>query len=388
MLRALALLLLTGCSAGFLAGSAVADLTPDHPVPLGGYSARRGRPMTGVHDRVLAKALWLESGDRRICLVTTDLIGSSDEFRGEILRRLPPEAKCDLILAASHTHSGPGALSRNPLLQIAIGKFDPALYERYLGIVSDLVVRAAAARRPGRAGVARTEAPELQHNRRAERYAGTPPTDPEVLVLRVGRAVVVNYAAHGTVLGSDNFLVSGDWPGAFQRILERKCGATVLYTNGAEGDLAPAPPEGGDDFVRCEKIGEALAVKVEGVLAGLSEERVRRLLYIEESVSLPKPTVPFAPTRSVLGILVLNDAAFLCVPGEMSAELGLDLKRRFRTKGFRTVAIVGLANDHLGYFLTEEQYRKGGYEREVSLYGPKMGEFLIAEFERMATRIR
>jgi hypothetical protein len=70
----------------------------------------------------------------------------------------------------------------------------------------------------------------------------------------------------------------------------------------------------------------------------------------------------------------------------MGVELGLELKRRFRARGFREVGILGLANDHLGYFLTREQYKKGGYERDVSFYGPGMGEFLIGALERLCEK--
>lgn len=391
MLRFSALLLaiFAGCAAPdpFLAGTAVADLTPDHPVPLAGYGARKGKPMAGVHDAVFAKALWMEREDRRICLVTTDLVGTADEFRREVLRRLPPEFRCALIIAASHNHSGPGALSRNPLVQIATGKFDAGLYETYVGRFVELVCAAARNRRPARAAASSGTAPELQRNRRARFYAGNPPLDPEIVVLKVGAAILTSYAAHGTVLGAENFLLSGDWPGAFQRALERRIGDTALYANGAEGDLSPAAPDGRDDFERCEKLGEALADRVEALVRG-EGSHVERLAYIEEGVDLPKATMPFLPTKSVIGVLVVNDAAFLCVPGEMSAELGVELKRRFRARGYRHVAILGLANDHLGYFLTEEQYRKGGYERDVSFYGPKMGEFLLGAFGRIGDRLQ
>ncbi len=344
--------------------------------------------MTGLHDPVQAKALWLELGERRICLVTTDLIGTSDEFRSEVVKRLPAEYRCDLIIAASHNHSGPGALTRNPWLQIAMGKFDPELYETYVRKITDLIVSSARARSPARVGFATGSAPDLQRNRRSKHYPGAAPLDPEVLIAQVDGGVLVNYAAHGTVLGSDNFLLSGDWPGAFQRALERKIAKTVLYANGAEGDLSPVPPGGTDDFERCERMGEALAARVESWIREVRRKPARRLLYIEEAVSLPKATLPLLPSRSVVGLLVVDETAFLCVPGEMCADLGLELKRRFRERGFRFVAILGLANDHLGYFLTEEQHRKGGYERDMSLYGSGMGPFLLEAFDRLAARAR
>ena len=66
------------------AGAAAVDITPTRPVPLGGYGARKGAPLQGVHDPIYAKALWLETPDARVCIVTTDLIGSTLEIRDAV----------------------------------------------------------------------------------------------------------------------------------------------------------------------------------------------------------------------------------------------------------------------------------------------------------------
>jgi hypothetical protein len=61
------------------AGVARVDLTPPLSLKasLGGYGARMGKPATGVHDRVWAKALvvsksLLACGDSRDCVPRTD----------------------------------------------------------------------------------------------------------------------------------------------------------------------------------------------------------------------------------------------------------------------------------------------------------------------------
>jgi hypothetical protein len=293
-----------------------------------------------------------------------------------------------VILAASHNHSGPGGLTKNPLLTFAMGKFDQKLYDTYVETFVKLVIDASKSRTAAEVAVARGEAPELQRNRRSKHYEGEAPVDPEVLVVRVGPTTLVNYTAHGTVLGAENMLVSGDWQGAFQRAIEKRLSWTVLYTNGAEGDISPHTPDGADDFERCEKMGDALAAHVEKILGDIEKPTSDvTLTYVEETATLPKPSNPFVPTKSVFGVLAINDAAFLCVPGEMTAELGLELKRKFRERGFKHVAIIGLANDHLGYFLTAEQFKKGGYEHDVSFYGSGMGEFLIREYDKLGERV-
>jgi neutral ceramidase len=385
MMRSGLLVLLLGCSTplprpepAFFAGAAAVDITPTREVPLGGYGGRKGALMTGVHDPIYAKALWLETKEARVCLVTTDLIGSTLEIRDAIK---PPDA--DLVLAGSHNHSGPGALAKGVWV-FAMGNYDAALRDELIGKLRGVVSEARARKRPARISFARGDMPGLSRNRRHE--GG--PTDPEVNVLRVEDelsrpiAILTNYTAHGTVLSERNFQVSGDWPGAFQRSLEARSPGIALYTNGAEGDIAPQSPSGRDPFERCQAMGEALASRVEK-LAGVLDNTTGRvtLAYVERGVVLPTPTLPLVPGKSVLGLLELNGVRMFCFPGEPCVELGLELKRRFPGSW-----ILGLANDHLGYFLTEAEYEKGGYERSVSFYGPKMGPWLVRRFTELGER--
>ncbi|MBI3854051.1 MAG: neutral/alkaline non-lysosomal ceramidase N-terminal domain-containing protein, partial [Planctomycetes bacterium] len=383
---ALLLVLLAGCSSApsappveFWAGVAAVEITPTRNVPLGGYGGRKGQPMTGVHDPIFAKALWLETPHSKVCLVTTDLIGSLVSLRD----RIKP-ADADLVLTASHTHSGPGALVQG-FWELAMGKYDPDLYEEIAGKLKKAVEQAREAKRPARLGFARGEAAGFSRNRRVKEG----PVDPELQVMLVvdelarPLAVVGNYTAHGTVLSERNFLVSGDWQGAWQRALESRFPSAIsLYTNGAEGNIAPSAPSGDGEFDRCESLGRALAERTANLVGTIAKTTgTVKLSYVERGVDLPSPTLPAAPKTSVLGLLEINGTRMFCFPGEPVVELGLELKQ-----AFPGAWILGLANDHLGYFLTEEGYARGGYERMVSFYGPKMGPWLVAQLRELGER--
>lgn len=385
MARALRLLVLlvAGCAAPapeapveFWAGAAAVEITPTRNVPLGGYGGRKGAPMTGVHDALFAKALWLETPTDRVCLVTTDLIGALVSLRDRIQ---PDDAQ--VVLTASHTHSGSGGLVKG-FWELAMGKYDPDLLDELAAKLKQAVQQARAAKRPARIAFARGEAPGLNRNRRVK----DGPVDPELNVMRVedllGRpmAIVANYTAHATVLSERNMLASGDWPGAFQRHVERDFPtALALYTNGAEGDVAPSSPGEGGEFDRAEALGRAVADRVSNLVQTIEKTtKTVKLSYVERGVDLPSPTLPAAPKTSVLGLLEINGTRMFCFPGEPFVELGLELKKRFPGSW-----ILGLANDHLGYFLTEEGYARGGYERMVSFYGPKMGPWLIDQLTEL-----
>ena len=360
----------------FWAGAAAIEITPTRNVPLGGYGGRKGAPMTGVHDPLYAKALWLETPTSKVCLVTTDLIGSLISLRDEI-----QPADASVILTASHTHSGSGGLTKG-FWELAMGKFDQALYDELAAKLKQVVLEARARRTPARMALARADLPDLNRNRRVK--GG--PVDPELNVLLVTDtlsrplAILANYTAHGTILSERNMLASADWQGYFQRQVEKDFpGAVALYTNGAEGNISPSSPGEGGEYDRCEAMGKAVAGYTANLVQTIEKTtETVKLSYVERGVDLPSPTLPAAPKTSVLGLLEINGARMFCFPGEPFVELGLELKKRFPGAW-----ILGLANDHLGYFLTEEGYARGGYERMVSFYGPKMGPWLVTQLTEL-----
>src|SRR5262249_27433406 len=71
------------------------------------------------------------------------------------------------------------------------------------------------------------------------------PTDRQIGIIRIdppqGKsiAVIANYAMHGTVLGGRWMQISGDAQGVVAQHVEEKLGTTMLYINGAAGNLAP-----------------------------------------------------------------------------------------------------------------------------------------------------
>src|SRR5579871_3694200 len=87
------------------AGVARADITPANFMSMYGYANRKCGPANGTHDPLFAKALVLATGEARVAIVTLDL-GSmaSEHLKEEVSGKLGIPV---LLLAASHTHSGP-----------------------------------------------------------------------------------------------------------------------------------------------------------------------------------------------------------------------------------------------------------------------------------------
>jgi hypothetical protein len=81
------------------------------------------------------------------------------------------------------------------------------------------------------------------------------PADDTLLVARIATddgqslATVVNYACHPTTLAWQNTLVSPDYVGALQAIVQERTGAPCLFLQGASGDLGPRDGFVGDAHV-------------------------------------------------------------------------------------------------------------------------------------------
>jgi hypothetical protein len=84
------------------------------------------------------------------------------------------------------------------------------------------------------------------------------------------------------------------------------------------------------------------------------------------------------PTESESTCLRLGSLVIVGVPGEMTAELGIEVKRRVRhATGLPHVVIGGLANEWISYILSPAEYRRGGYEATISFYGETLGPAIV-----------
>jgi hypothetical protein len=264
-------------------------------------------------------------------------------------------------------------------------------------------VREAAERlRPARIAYGQGNAPDLCRNRRHD--GG--PADSSVGVLWVeagetGRpiALAVNFGAHPTVLGPENLLYSGDYAGMTCGRLEEASGVPVLFFSGTLGDLKPhlpgtreweAPIE--EQYREAEAIAEALSREVLRVRSGLKPEPVHRLAADQRWVRLPRVNMRsscfyhvFTPVvrllfhnlfhgETLFQAVRMNDWVLAGIPAEISTELGAQIKQGVSA---RVVMLAGLANDTLGYALTPEDYKQGGYEACMSFFGKNTGPFFV-----------
>ena len=97
------------------AGVGKADITPRTGYYLGGWT-RADRVAEGQHTRLFSRALVLERGGSKVALVQVDLFmipGGMVQQIGEILAKRGFSEQ-NILVSASHTHSGPGRLRELP----------------------------------------------------------------------------------------------------------------------------------------------------------------------------------------------------------------------------------------------------------------------------------
>ncbi len=412
--------------AEILAGAGSASITPPvdkWKVTLGGYGARNRKPATGVHDEVMAKALVFKSGEKKVAIAVIDLVEVSDEIRSAVLERLKGSGFGDqnLLLTATHSHSAPGAVEKIIIASLIFGKYSQKVVDFIADGVVKAINQAESNLKPAVVKIAQKQVPGLTRNRRVPSYNydtrrfSTPfdPAHPEgitddtITVIRVddksGKpiAILVHFATHATTLGADNFLISADWPGVMRKEIEKHYpGAVVIYMNGAEGDQAPniTTKDDPDDFKCMEMFGKKVAESVLPLIKSampinaepIKYQLVRRwvnaqpkLMGIPISKALAKHWLGEMP----FGAVRLGELIFLGLPIEAISEIGWTIKQGAKGYGYKYPIVAGLANGHFLYCTTPEEYRKGGYEAENTVWGEIEYDILIGESLSLARKL-
>src|SRR3954454_4751493 len=92
------------------AGVGRSDITPTGPIWLSGYAVRTHASEGALH-KLWAKALAIESGPgERIVIVSTDVVGIPRTVADDVAARVEKQfgvKRAQLLLNASHTHTGP-----------------------------------------------------------------------------------------------------------------------------------------------------------------------------------------------------------------------------------------------------------------------------------------
>ena len=158
--------------------------------------------------------------------------------------------------------------------------------------------------------------------------------------------------------------VSADFPGILAGALEdSNPGCVPLFLNGAAGNINPTTVSAGPEA--SSRHGVALAAAVQRLLESgmMSDSTNGRIGLIRCGVALPSRSSNGCVEGRTLNAEVVGlrvgPMAFAFLPGEPFVETALGIREQ---SPFETTAVVGYAEDYIGYVPTDAAFIEGGYE--------------------------
>ncbi len=386
------------CLAEFRAAIAVRNVTPDPLLPVSG-GVGPSHPTSRKFGELTVRALVFENNGTRIAICSTDFLGFPGVLCNKVRRLVPGIDQENIIIAATHTHSGPDCYG----FPDSSGK--TAADIEYLNAVckklADAINEAVDKLQPVHVKIATGNARgKIAYNYYAEQLY-----DPRCDVIQFldseGKPVAtfVNYACHPEVIGADQGILSPDFVGPLYDRIEKQGGGIGIYINGALGGMVTADcrgPDGKDmrTWDECIRIGHLLADEALRIVADAPAEKNTKLFCGSTTIEFPVENqmllaiVKMSPLGFELNekdtiatqfnVVNLGNAQMITIPGEALPNIGHYLKRNMH--GEHNM-LLGLANDAFGYILTKvdfNSFERYNYITRTSL-GETMGEIFMDE---------
>ena len=390
------------------AGWAAREITPRIGVPMGGYSGRpNGKRSTGVHDPLFVKAIALSDGKDTVVLVGADMLQTLPNLLELVERKVAartPLASRNILYHTSHTHCGPGALAPGLAARISYGKYDPAVVEFLAEQFSGAIIEAWQKRAPAKLASGVLDIPEFIRNRTRNAPVDSAANFCVVQQNAGAKCILMRYSAHPTVYGERMTDFSAEYPGAFQREVEKETGTEAIYMGGAVGSMGPHPPDvPGEAAAQVKAMGQGLACRL---IAGMGELKFEDTVDIASFVfhfGMPqfqiRPMSPrwrFSPVfcRFLTGLppvgrvqlARIGNMVFVGMPYDFSGETAREWRLWAAENGIN-LWVTSHSGAYLGYLSPDKYYNvvepNGGMDYETGLmnwFGPNTEAYMTDLF--------
>jgi hypothetical protein len=223
------------------------------------------------------------------------------------------------------------------------------------------------------------------------------PLDTELGVIRFDDiygnplSLVLNYGCHGTSLGGHNYQISGDYMGEGVSLIEKQAKGQpfAMFLTGASGNVDPRYRVG-DNFEHVRELGEELTADTLNINSQLTTKDIDATIrIISDVINVPRKAEEIekgADENVVMpvSLIRLNDLMFITFPGELFAEIGMELKKRSPCVN---TFIIGYCNGSIGYLPTQTAYAEGGYEVNVTRCAPEAEGIFVDGVSEMMRKI-
>lgn len=258
-----------GKSGVYEIGCGVYDVTgPAAEVGMMGF-ADVAQTTQGIYMRLWSRAFIIGDGERRIVYVCADLCMIYQAVKQAVSARVAADNELrdyysdkNILLSATHTHSGPGGYSHHFIYNLTTKGFIPQNFDAIVEGIYQSIRRAHANIEPGKIFIARGEADGYGFNRATRPYAMNPEEersryasdlDKEMTLLKLvaldGRELgMINWlGVHPTSVGPANRLIGGDNKGLAEYWFEKDKGSDfhkekpflAAFALGPAGDVSP-----------------------------------------------------------------------------------------------------------------------------------------------------
>ncbi len=425
------------------AGIVEVDITPPVGYWMGGYGARK-EPSKMVHDPLSMQIMSLYDGEKRVIIVSADLISFSDKFCEKVKKEVSGKtgfSESEVFLFASHTHTGPlinENISYLPDKKYFAGDYGTILIKKLTGGIKEAQLREEEVNvfhAEGKASIG------INRRKKTEKGIEMQPNpegavDDSVQVLAFRNqagtlaAIIFKACCHPNIL-SAIYEISADFPGAARSELEKVYpGVPAMFINGCCGDVRPAVMRNGKfikgTFNDVDSMGKMLAGEVIKCVEkseplknfSLKSKLVKHCLEFDDNL-IPKNRkhlsnlVKYYKQKEFefheyiekwendigekidagekfakgvdanIMILSIGDFSLVALPGEVMVECGLKIRNRAKGK----VTVAAYANEDIGYVPTRQAIKDGGYEASAFIFEENPAPYSLDIEEKLIKKV-
>lgn len=392
------------------------DITPEIGGQLFGY--RPDLYSDGINDPLTTTAFAFTCGKVKALMVTVSVCLLDNEiadfFRNTISEKynIP---KSNILISATHTHTGPSTINMPGWGGIDRPYYEQILKPQVFAAIDDAVnsqeeVTVGVGLGKSKVGINRRRLNIANYADLGQSKWG--PYNPEMAVISfknkdnkiIGN--IIHYGCHGTVAGHST-KISRDWSGVMTDALEAETGAVTAFFNGPEGDVGPRISNGGTvaDITYVEEVGSIGAKDAVRIFKTITDFKPATISTVTNTVELPyakrisyeeaikgceKYTLESINCDKQMAVyynkvkasyengyeektsflleqncIRIGNVAFVGFPYELFSVIGMRIDEQI--KDLKVLSLSN-ANGSSGYFPTQDQMCRGGYEIKMFKY--------------------
>jgi len=386
----------------FKAGWAKTNITPQYPLPLAGYGARKGVFVSTVHDSVWARGFVFDNGFNKSAIITLDLLIIPPAVT-EALRILLPEigySQDQIFLSATHTHCSVGGWADSWIGTQFAGEYQNEIVNDLAIAIITTIKKAETNLVSAKVGYARYDASPFTRNRLVGEKGSR---DTWLRVVKIQQesgavALITTFAAHATVLSHRQMNYSRDYPGALVDSLENITNVDfAAFCAGAVGSHSPVT-KGGKSYNKIALLASNLKSLIGANVSSIPINKVQQSGTIRFDVPLRKPHIRVAANWRVrpwifekltevspayISLLRIGNIAFIGTPCDFSGELTAAIDEKANALDLN-VLVTSFNGGYIGYITKDEWYNLKEYETFVmNWFGPYNGAYFVNLIQRL-----